>query len=212
MMLSMALPDPAPQPTVLPAGTVVLRRGKTSDLIYYVTEGRLALGLLGSGSGLAHQLGWIEGPSWLDPGSAVLGLPSLMDVVADTAVQAHPIAVRDFSAALDALPAPTLTVMKDLARAHRQQAELAASRLGKDAEARCAEWLLGLIKPSQAGGRAEPAVVLSERKRTIAAQLGIAPETFSRVLRQLRERQLISGKGRQLTLLDIKGLRSLAGA
>ena len=54
--------------------------------------------------------------------------------------------------------------------------------------------------------------MLRERKRTIAAQLGIAPETFSRVLRQLRERDLISGRGRQLQLLDLNGLRTLAGA
>ena len=44
-----------------------------------------------------------------------------------------------------------------------------------------------------------------------AEQLGIAPETFSRVLRRLRERDLISGRGRQLRLLDLNGLRSLAG-
>ncbi|MFM7001601.1 MAG: helix-turn-helix domain-containing protein, partial [Limnohabitans sp.] len=46
----------------------------------------------------------------------------------------------------------------------------------------------------------------------IAAQLGIAPETFSRVLRHLRERQLISGGGRVLDLLNPEGLRQLADA
>ena len=55
------------------------------------------------------------------------------------------------------------------------------------------------------------AVLLQQRKRSIAAQLGIAPETFSRVLRHLRERSLISGSGRILNLLDPSGLRSLAG-
>ena len=52
---------------------------------------------------------------------------------------------------------------------------------------------------------------LRERKRQIAAQLGIAPETFSRVLRQLRERSLISGSGRVLNLIDPGGLKALAG-
>ena len=54
--------------------------------------------------------------------------------------------------------------------------------------------------------------MLRQRKRMIAAQLGIAPETLSRVLRQLRERSLISGTGRILNLLDPGALRALAGA
>ena len=210
-MLSVLLPDPRSQTLALPAGTLVLRRGNPNEVIYHIAQGRLAMGLLGR-EGLAHQLGWIEGPSWLDPGSAVLGLAPLMDVITDTPTEAHAVPVAEFAAALEALPAPTLTVVKDLARAHRQQAELAVSRLGKDAEARCAEWLLGLLEEPLSNARIEPAVTLRERKRAIAAQLGIAPETFSRVLRQLRERQLISGKGRQLTLLDINGLRTLAEA
>ena len=55
------------------------------------------------------------------------------------------------------------------------------------------------------------AVPLEQRKRLIAAQLGIAPETLSRVLRQLRERSLISGTGRLLQVTDLGGLRALAG-
>jgi hypothetical protein len=55
------------------------------------------------------------------------------------------------------------------------------------------------------------AVLLQQRKRAIVGQLGIAPETLSRVLRHLRERSLISGSGRVLNLVDPTGLRSLAG-
>ena len=54
-------------------------------------------------------------------------------------------------------------------------------------------------------------VQLEQRKRSIAAQLGIAPETLSRILRHLRERSLISGSGRMLNLIDPTGLRTLAG-
>ncbi len=42
--------------------------------------------------------------------------------------------------------------------------------------------------------------VPSERKCFIAAQLGIAPETFSRVLRNLREYGLVRGSGKVLSL------------
>ncbi len=47
--------------------------------------------------------------------------------------------------------------------------------------------------------------------RTTAAQLGISPETFSRVLRHLRERQLIIGGSRVLDLPNPQALRELAG-
>ena len=53
--------------------------------------------------------------------------------------------------------------------------------------------------------------MLQQRKRLIAAQLGIAPETLSRVLRHLRERSLISGSGRVVNLVDLNALRLLVG-
>ena len=44
----------------------------------------------------------------------------------------------------------------------------------------------------------------------IAAQLGIAPETFSRVLRQLREHGLIAGRGNVIDLPKPAALEVLA--
>ena len=108
----------------------------------------------------------------------------------------------------NALGGTTQEVLRDVALAHRQQVELSVSRLARDAEARCAEWLL---RHAQASAQGSLAVMLQQHKRLIAAQLGIAPETLSRVLRHLRERCLISGSGRLVKLVDPGGLRSLAG-
>jgi CRP-like cAMP-binding protein len=110
---------------------------------------------------------------------------------------------------VDSLPEPSRTLLTDLARAQRQQTEVAVSRLAKDADARCAEWLLNHAERDTTSGRLQ--VNLSERKRMIAAQLGIAPETLSRMFKQLRERDLISGRGRVLQLLNLDALRQLAG-
>ena len=131
-----------------------------------------------------------------------------VDAVADTDVALRRVPVAEFRHNLAGMSGPARAVLDDVARAHRQQTELAVSRLAKDAEARCAEWLLQHAEPQAEGGMT---VQLQERKRSIAAQLGIAPETLSRVLRHLRERSLISGSGRSLNLLDLTGLRSLAG-
>ena len=66
---------------------------------------------------------------------------------------------------------------QDLARSYCLQTELAVSRLAQDAEARCAQWLLHHATEHAEGGLR---VILNARKRLIAAQLGIAPETFAR--------------------------------
>lgn len=199
--------DPHAERHAVAAGTVLLQRGAAPNAVMYVESGRVALGVLG-GEALSHQLGEIQGPFWLEATAAVLGLPSAVDAVAETEVQLRRIPLSRFRQSLAAMPVAARTVLQDVATAHRRQTELAVSRLAKDAEARCAEWLLRHAKPGEKGCMA---VALQQRKRLIAAQLGIAPETLSRVLRHLRERSLISGTGRLLQLTDPGGLRALAG-
>jgi CRP-like cAMP-binding protein len=207
-MLSPASPLLSAPTATLAAGTTLLRRGEAAQRFIHVNSGRVILGVQQQGV-MAHQLGVVEGPFWLEAASGLLGLAHAVDAVAETAVQLQFVAVDDFVAEVRALPAASQNLLMDLAKAQRQQTELAVSRLAKDADARFAEWLLRHAQSNgQPGGMA---VTLTERKRTIAAQLGIAPETFSRVLRHLRERQLISGAGRVLSLPNPQALRELAG-
>ncbi len=188
-------------------GQVLLQRGRTQNCVHYIRSGRVALGVMG-GVALEHQIGVLEGPCWLDASSVVLGLPHLVDAMADSPVELCCVALPDFQQAIADLPESAQAVLNDVAMAHRRQTEFAVSRLAKDAEARCAEWLLS---HAEQRGTGVMAVELQQRKRSIAVQLGIAPETFSRVLRHLREQSLISGSGRVLNLVDPSGLRSLAG-
>ncbi len=208
-----------PSQTVL-SGTVLLQRAVPAGTAVFVESGRVVLGIaapaLVSEAGVAgqatksmeHQLGVVIGPAWLEANASVLELPSAMDAVAETDVVLRRVPLADFKASLCGSSLVALAVLNDVARAHRQQTELAVSRLAKDAEARCAEWLLRHAESSDKG---VCSVKLQQRKRLIAAQLGIAPETLSRVLRHLRERSLISGSGRVVNLVDPGGLRSLAG-
>ena len=190
----------------VPRGQLLLQRGADTDLVNFIETGRVALGVL-EGDILEHQIGVLEGPCWLDASSVVLNLPHLVDAVADTQVVLRSVTLADFRQAIGDMPESAQAVLNDVAMAHRRQTEFAMSRLAKDAEARCAEWLLSHAQQCNSGVMVE----LQQRKRSIAAQLGIAPETFSRVLRHLREQSLISGSGRVLNLLNPSGLRSLAG-
>ena len=197
---------PASQSSVEP-GAVLLRRAQFADDVIYLETGRVELGLM-DGDNLTHLLGMIEGPSWLEASAAILERPSLVDVLAETGVKLRRLPLPVFRAWLGGLPESAQALLRDVALAHWQQSELAVSRLAKDAEARCAEWLL---RHAQTSAQGAVAVMLQQRKRLIAQQLGIAPETLSRVLRHLRERSLISGSGRVVNLVDPSGLRSLAG-
>lgn len=196
----------------------MLRRGEPVGAAVYVETGRILLGTVGnqddfpdpdqnSGCAMEHQLGSVDAPGWLEVNAVVLNLPSAIDAMTETDVVLRRIPAKEFGAVLSNGSLLSQAVLRDIARAHRQQTELAVSRLSKDAEARCAEWLLRHAESTEKG---TCSVKLQLRKRTIAAQLGIAPETLSRVLRHLRERSLITGSGRTLNLVDPGGLRSLA--
>ena len=191
-----------------PSGTILLRRGQAATKALHILSGRVAFGVIEQGV-MAHQLGEIEGPFWLEAASTLLGLPHAVDAMAESSVKLQSMPWGQLKSHLKNLPELAHTLMLDLAKAQRQQIEVAVSRLAKDADARFAEWLLRHAEPIDAQGRL--AVILRDRKRLIAAQLGIAPETFSRVLKLLRDRKLISGGGRVLNLLDPSGLQSLAG-
>lgn len=201
------VPSSYPSHTMV-AGTLLQQRAAPLDTVSYIESGRVRLGVVGPDGAMEHQLGVVEGPGWLDATSAVLNLPSLVDAVAETTVVLRRMPATEFRSALCICSTSEHSVLSDVSRAHRQQTALAVSRLAKDAEARCAEWLLRHAESSDKG---VCSVQLMQRKRMIAAQLGIAPETFSRVLRHLRERSLISGSGRVVNLVDPGGLRLLAG-
>jgi len=199
--------DPSAQSQCIPRGQLLLQRGAGAPWVGYIESGRVALGVL-EGDVLEHQIGVLEGPCWLDASSVVLNLPHLVDAVADTPVRLRQTSVEDFRKGIADMPESAQSVLMDVALAHRRQTEFAISRLAKDAEARCAEWLLS---HAHSGAHGVMEVELQQRKRSIAAQLGIAPETFSRVLRHLREQSMISGSGRVLNLVNPNALRSLAG-
>ena len=201
------LPDTAERQTVA-CGVALLRRSETPHWVTYLESGRVGLGVL-EGDVLEHQLGVLEGPVWLEASTAVLNLPSAVDAVSQTEVCLRRVPLSEFRQSLGSLNSSAQAVLHDVALAHRQQTEMAVSRLAKDAESRCAEWLLRHAEAGEGGAMAVP---LHQRKRLIAAQLGIAPETLSRVLRHLRERNLISGSGRILNLVDPTALRALSGA
>lgn len=196
-----------PDAEIYAGGHVLRERNEVLDSVLHLDSGRVVR-CLREGGEIRHQLGVVEGPCWIDAASALLGLPFPLDLVAESRVQVRRMPIAEFRRHLDALPAEARSLLMDMAKGFRQQSELAISRLALDAESRCAQWLLSQAQPDPSGAMR---VTLHQRKRLIAAQLGIAPETFSRVLRHLRELGLIDGTGTVLSLPQPRALQSMAG-
>lgn len=201
-----SLDDKAVTSTV-DVGQPVLSRGKRPETMFFIESGRVALGVLQDHI-LVHQIGVLEGPCWLDASSAVLNVSSLVDGVATSRLVVRSVPLVKFQQLMATMSKPARSVLIDLALTQRRQTEFAVSRMAKDAESRCAEWLLSHAVRQEEGVLA---VELQQRKRSIATQLGITPETFSRVLRHLRDQSLISGSGRVLHVINPQALRALAG-
>lgn len=192
-------------------GAVLLLRSVASDSVLFVEKGRVVLGLAGRDAEpgtVTHQVGVVVGPSWLEVTSAVLNAPSIVDAVAQTDVQFRRLPLQEFRASLESCDPTVQSVVNGLASACRQQIELSVNRLAKDADSRCAGWLLS---HAEVDDEETPTVHLKQNKRALATELGIVPETLSRVLSHLRELGLISGKGQVIVLKDSSGLRKLAG-
>jgi len=200
--------DPFAQAEVVSAGQLLRQRHVHPDEVLYIDSGRVLLGVRDEGL-MRHQLGVVQGPAWLDAAFVLTRQPSCVDMVADSRVRLRRVALQEFRQGMAALPPAVQALVRDMAQGYCQQTETAVSRLAQGAEARCAQWLLRHAQCDAHGGMR---VTLHVRKRLIAAQLGIAPETFSRVLRHLREHGLIAGTGNVLNLPHPTALQLVAGS
>lgn len=193
------------------AGTVLLRRGQSMKAAIFADSGTVALGIIGPDNRIGEverQLDTVQGPCWLEAPATILDASCPTDAVAQTDVSLRRLPIEQFKAFIRGSAPGVLAMLTDMARANYQQTERTVQRMAKDAESRCAEWLLRNAETTDKG---EHVVHLRQYKRAIAAQLGIVPETLSRALRELRELHLISGKGKQVHILNPAEMRKLAG-
>ena len=190
----------------IPTGTRLLVRDAVPTDAIRLCRGRVAAGQFEEGE-LRHRLVAVEGPCWLDIGSVLFEKPCAADWVAETPVEVEFVAGDALRQWLAAQPATVCNLMRDSSELQRQQTESTLTMMVKDADARCAQWLLRRAETSTRGAMAVP---LKEPKRAMAAQLGVAPATLSRILRRLREMGLISESGSVVKLVDPTGLRAIA--
>ena len=191
---------------VLAPGDWVFTHRTPARVLSLLLEGVVSLGH-SEGAAMAPEH-LLHGPAWLDAASAWLaGATHAFDARAVGPVRVLELPRAGLQALLMQRPALAPGFLAVLAEQVQQLSLQTHELMHKDANGRLAAWLYRHM-PRTADAQA--LLQLSERKRDIAAQLGMSPETLSRQMRQLSRRGLIEVRGYQVRVLDSLGLQRLA--
>lgn len=184
----------------------IFMRGEAAGSLVALVDGQAACGLWQGERGLAAER-VLHAPAWLALASPWTDGHHGCDAVAQTAVLLAELPLEPLRMLLTRHPMLALRFTDALAREVGRLELRLHELMHKDAGARLAAWIC-----AQFAGRPQPSVLrLAERKRDIASQLGMTPETLSRLMRSLSDRGLIAVSGYTVRVLDPQGLRGLAG-
>lgn len=192
------------------AGESVLSRKSAASTLVALRSGEVALGFRTLDGHLRTER-IVRGPAWLDLSSAWMSGPHAMDAQAMLPAVVIEWPRSALEARLVDHPGLALRLIKGLAREVHALAVNTHELMHKDAPARLAQWLCQRCEPV-AGVAGQAMVRLSERKRDVASQLAITPETLSRLMRSFSRQGLIEVSGYNVRVLDSAGLGRLAQA
>lgn len=190
----------------LPVGAMVFSRDQLAHKLVAVLEGAVGLGQARHDQPF-HLERTVRGPAWLDLASAWVGGAHVQDARVLTPARVLELELSSVREFLARHPAMAERLLAGLALTVQSLTGVTHDLMHKDAEKRLAAWLLQLSRQSAS---APERVALGERKRDIAAQLAITPETLSRMMRQLKLKGLIEVQGYSVRLLDLAALATLA--
>jgi CRP-like cAMP-binding protein len=196
------------RPRVVPPGEMVFTHDEAAHAVVFVRDGDVTLGHRAA-DGRLHVVRQVRGPAWLDQGSAWLGGVHGIDAWATTPSLVVEWPCDALQTLLRVHPGLCPRLLGSLSRELRQMVAQAHGLMHLDAPARFAQWL---IEQVQTNGSGAGVVRLAQRKRDIASQLAITPETLSRVMRLLSAKGLISVSGYNVQVHDLPALQQLAAA
>jgi CRP-like cAMP-binding protein len=190
---------------VVPAGAAVFAPTSKGHLVLLLC-GDVVQGSRNSTGSLRTERS-VTGPGWLDLSAAWLGQPYAMEAQAlsDAVVAELPLAA--LLPELVRHPNLLQRLCVNLARQVQEQTIASRNLLHNDAPARFAQWLLQRC----ATDADDCELRLQERKRDIAQQLAMTPETLSRLMRSFEMRGLIEVRGYQVRVPHVSALRACAG-
>jgi CRP-like cAMP-binding protein len=191
------------------AGMMVFGQGEPARALVMVHQGDVALGTRGD-EGSFRTERHVHGPSWLDLSAGWLGETHALDARAMTLTTIVEWSREALWSVVEHHPALARRLILSLAREARSLAANTHELMHKDAPGRLAAWLNGHCHPV-AGAPGQGVVQLPMRKRDIASQLAITPETLSRLMRSFTGQGIIMVAGYTVHVLDREALEKLAG-
>jgi CRP-like cAMP-binding protein len=198
------------RPRHVAAGQSVLCRSTAASTLVALRSGEVALGFR-TADGVLRTERIVRGPAWLDLSSAWLSGPHAMDGQAMGPANLVELPCELLDARLAEHPGLARRLIQRLAREVQALAVNTHELMHKDAPARLAQWLHQRCVPLP-GGHGQAIVRLSDRKRDVASQLAITPETLSRLMRSFSRQGLIEVAGYNVRVIDPEGLARLGQA
>jgi CRP-like cAMP-binding protein len=191
-------------------GQSVLSRSSPASRLVALRQGEVALGFR-TNDGTFRTERIVRGPAWLDLSSAWLAVPHAMDAQALSPATLVELPCDALEARLADHPGLAQRLIQGLAREVQALAVNTHELMHKDAPARLAQWLYQRCEPL-AGAAGQAMVKLSDRKRDVASQLAITPETLSRLMRSFTRQGVIEVSGYSVRVIDPAALGRLAQA
>lgn len=194
------------------SGDVIFGGPQPATHLVLLLSGDVALGTPDGEGGLRSER-CMAAPAWLDASSAWLATPFPLTAMALNDVVVAELPVEDLRTLLPQSPELADRLLVVLAQRIHELTDAARDLRTKDAPSRLAHWLLLRCEAAGIGAaEAGPQVLmLQQRKRDIASELGITPETLSRLIRSFTRQGVLEVAGYRVTLHDLAALRALAG-
>jgi len=193
--------------TVLP-GCSVFSHTEHARALVALCAGDVALGYR-SADGSFHVERPVHAPGWLDQSSAWLGDTHSIDARATSPAIVVDLPCDSLQAQIERHPGLARRLIASLAAEIQRLSVHTHGLMHQDAPARFAAWLLQRCL-SHVEGTGPAVVHLGERKRDIAAQLAITPETLSRLMASLSRQGVISVDGYIVSVHDRAALERIA--
>ena len=195
------------------AGQGVLCRTSHASALVALRSGEVALGFR-TADGTFRTARIVRGPAWLDLSSAWLAGPHAMDAQALGTASVVELPRDGLEARLADHPELAQRLIQGLAREVQALTVNTHELMHKDAPARLAQWLFQRCEPIEGapGATGQAVVQLHERKRDVASQLAITPETLSRMMRSFTRQGVIEVSGYSVRVIDPAALQRLAKA